>query len=212
MTRLAALWDWVPPAVIPEERTVILDAFQRAASALGVALHFLEIRTIEDLDRVLTTLAGERVDALFATSGPVHAQPQASTRIVELSLARRLPTMTDMPGRFFRAGILMRLRGTLKDSRAHRRASRRRGSPRAPRVRCAAADALLQAQRVGRSTGSVRARSAVSTIARRVRTSSARGRPGSPSRLTMARPRTIRGTPTASGIWGSAEMTAVGRP
>lgn len=115
MTRLAVLWDWVPPAITHEERTVSLGAFQRAASALGVTLRLLEIRTPEDLDRALTTLAGERVDALFATSGPVHAQPPTSTRIVELSLARRLPTMTDLSGRFFRAGILMTYSPSLAD-------------------------------------------------------------------------------------------------
>ena len=107
MRRLAVAWDWVPPNILASEVKPALESFRRAADALGLTMSFQEVRTAADLDHVLTRSAGDRPDALFATSGPVHVQQRESARIVEFAAARKLPTITDFRGALFQAGILM---------------------------------------------------------------------------------------------------------
>jgi putative ABC transport system substrate-binding protein len=107
MKRLAVLWDWVPPNILAEETEASLAELRQAATRLSVSLHFHEVRTRRDLDQALSAISGDRVDALFATSGPVHVQPDNAARLVQRAAAERIPTMTDFRGHLFEAGILV---------------------------------------------------------------------------------------------------------
>ena len=93
MTRLALLWGYVPPAFLQEEAAPAVEYMKQAAQSLGVTMPLWEFRTARDLDPAFAAIAGQRVDALFVTSGPVTYAERA--RIREFALKHRLPTMSD---------------------------------------------------------------------------------------------------------------------
>jgi putative ABC transport system substrate-binding protein len=55
----------------------------------------------------LAAFAKSRREALFVTSGPVHAQSEIASRIGDFASRRHLPTISDLAGGFFRQGGLM---------------------------------------------------------------------------------------------------------
>jgi putative ABC transport system substrate-binding protein len=107
LARLAVLWDYIPPIVEVGEGEPALTELKQAAATLGIAVTVWETRRSEDVESALAAISGDRPDALYVTSGPVHTQPQTTGRIVQFAQERRLPTMTDLAGGVFRAGALM---------------------------------------------------------------------------------------------------------
>ena len=66
----------------------LLEELRRAASTLGVILTLQMIRPPEDVDPALTSLARERLDALYVTTGPVNsAAPGSISQFREIPVA-----------------------------------------------------------------------------------------------------------------------------
>jgi putative ABC transport system substrate-binding protein len=61
-----------------------------AARALGLTLHFWEVRAAHDFDRVFAALNNERADGLYVSGGALMIINQE--RIVEFALKSRLPS------------------------------------------------------------------------------------------------------------------------
>jgi len=122
LTSFAVLWDYAPPGFLQVESNVAIGEMKRAASALGVAVRILEIRTRDDLDGTIRMLDGKWVQALFVTNGPVQRQPETAATIMAFARRQRLPTMTDLAGNVFAAGCLT---VTITFSPAGSQASRR---------------------------------------------------------------------------------------
>lgn len=107
MTRLGVLWDYWPPVAMNEESRIALDGLARAAAALGVATIQRDVKTADDVAPALVAFSRERLDALFATSGPVHGQRDVASKILAFAAGKRIPTMSDFAGAFFSHGALM---------------------------------------------------------------------------------------------------------
>src|SRR6266545_785333 len=103
--RIGVVWDYAPPAFDPRDGEVALEELRRAASTLGVTLTFQMIRTPEDVDRALTSLARERLDALYVTTGPVNSGAPGS--ISQFLTKYRLPSITDSSLSLLRDGIVL---------------------------------------------------------------------------------------------------------
>ena len=93
MTRLALLWGYAPPAFLQEEIAPLMEYMKQAAQSLGVTMPLWEMPTAKDLEPAFAAIAGQRVDAMFVTAGPVSYTERA--RIREFALKQRLPTMSD---------------------------------------------------------------------------------------------------------------------
>jgi putative ABC transport system substrate-binding protein len=107
LTRLGVLWDYVPPAATTQEAALALSELNRAARALGITVKLREVRGKSDVDHALAGFAKDRVDALFVTSGPVHADPETAEAIIASARRQRIPTMSDFAGGFFTHGGLL---------------------------------------------------------------------------------------------------------
>jgi len=107
LTRLGVLWDYVPPAATPQEVDLALGELKRAALALRITVKLREVRAKTDVDHALADFAKDRVDALFVTSGPVHADAEIAGPIIEFARRQRIPTMSDFAGGFFKHGGLL---------------------------------------------------------------------------------------------------------
>ena len=77
---------------------------QSAAQALGIQLHYLEVRGPDDFEGLLDTAIRERADALFMLVAPIIIEHHV--QIATLAVAKRLPAMFDRRG-FAVAGGLM---------------------------------------------------------------------------------------------------------
>jgi len=98
-SRIAVLWNAAEPGKELEWQDT-----QRAAQALGVTLHSVEVRGPEDFDRAFAAIARERPDALLTFSDPLTLQHQR--RIVDFATQNRLPLMSEGK-EFAEAGGLM---------------------------------------------------------------------------------------------------------
>jgi putative ABC transport system substrate-binding protein len=105
MRKMGVLWDYGPPAFDPREGEVALVELRNAASTLGVTLILKTIRTPKDIDPVLTSLARERPDALFVTTGPVNSGAPGS--ILQFLTKYRLPSITDNSLSLLRDGAIL---------------------------------------------------------------------------------------------------------
>ena len=97
LTRVAVLWD---PATGP----VQVRGLESAARRVGVQLHVLEVRRVDDFEGAFRAAMPEHPDAVIALSAPLvnnHRQHLAA-----LALTHHLPAMTLFPG-FARDGGLM---------------------------------------------------------------------------------------------------------
>ncbi len=107
LRELGVLWSYAPPSYRPEQVAPATDELRRAAKALNVKLRFWQTGTEGDLGSALTAAANAPLDALFVTSGLIHALPEIRARIARFALQRRLPTLTDFPGGFFAEGAVL---------------------------------------------------------------------------------------------------------
>lgn len=99
VVRVAVLWNPADPA-----KALALRELERAAQALGVQLHLLEVRGPDDFEPAFAIMTRERAEALMALGDPltVSYRPQ----IVDLAAQHRLPAMYDLR-EFVDAGGLM---------------------------------------------------------------------------------------------------------
>jgi putative ABC transport system substrate-binding protein len=86
VARVAAVWN---PAV--SERAADIKEAQAAAGAFDVKLQVLEVRQAEDLEGAFEAAAKERAQAVIIMPDPLTNTHE--TRIVQLALKKRLPTM-----------------------------------------------------------------------------------------------------------------------
>ena len=97
LTRVAVLWD-------PTTGPVQVRGLESAAHAVGVQLHVLEVRSVDDFEGAFRAAMPEHPDAVIALSAPLvnnHRQHLAA-----LAVTHHLPAMTLFPG-FARDGGLM---------------------------------------------------------------------------------------------------------
>jgi len=85
-TRVAVLANPANPMMAPLWRET-----ERAARAVGVQLHLLEVRAPHEVETTFATLTSTRVDALLTLQDPTLNQQRR--RIVELATQRRLPVI-----------------------------------------------------------------------------------------------------------------------
>jgi putative ABC transport system substrate-binding protein len=98
-TRMAVLWN-----TAYSDKALEWQETQRAALALGVTLHPVEVRGPDDFDGALAAIAAERPDALIVFSEPLTLAHQR--RIVDFATQHRLPMISET-SEFAEAGALM---------------------------------------------------------------------------------------------------------
>jgi putative ABC transport system substrate-binding protein len=86
MKRIGVLLSLTAPSHRPAA-----DALAAAAPKLGVALHMVPVQTVDDFDRAFTTMAREHVSGVFVIGSAFTFAHR--TRLAELALKHRLPTM-----------------------------------------------------------------------------------------------------------------------
>jgi putative ABC transport system substrate-binding protein len=69
----------------------LFNEMQHSAPALGVRIHAMEVRSLDDLGRLFAGLTREPADALFVDADPFFLPHR--TRIVELAATSRLPAL-----------------------------------------------------------------------------------------------------------------------
>lgn len=100
--------DYVPPAFVAAELETGKRLRQRAAKALRIDLHEWKVHDDAELTRAIAQSESAALGVLLVTSGPVNSQARNTRRIHDLLMRRKLPMMTDVPGRVFReAGGVM---------------------------------------------------------------------------------------------------------
>jgi putative ABC transport system substrate-binding protein len=109
IARVAVLWD---PATPPFP----LRALEVAARSLGVTLHTLEVRSLDEFTGVFDSVTQAQAEALFVLPSPLWYHHRA--RIVDLATQRRLPVVA-MFKEFAQAGALMSYGPNLEDMARH---------------------------------------------------------------------------------------------
>ena len=108
LRELGVLWDYLPPAFLEKEAEFGVRTLQRAASESKVNARLWKIADDKDHAKALADFEKARIQALFATSGPVNGFPSpGATRIIEFTQRRKLPLVVDIAGSLFRAGGLL---------------------------------------------------------------------------------------------------------
>jgi putative ABC transport system substrate-binding protein len=85
--RFAVIWNPTTPSHIPA-----LQSVEGAAKALGIELHEVPLRTIEESDRAFDTMRQAQVAGFLVLASPV-AYSERGVRLAELALQHRLPSM-----------------------------------------------------------------------------------------------------------------------
>ena len=97
LTRVAVLWD-------PTTGPVQVRGLESAAHAVGVQLHVLEVRSVDDFEGTFRAAMPEHPDAVIALSSPLVGH--YSQHLAALAVTHRLPAITLRPS-FARDGGLM---------------------------------------------------------------------------------------------------------
>jgi putative ABC transport system substrate-binding protein len=84
MARVGVLWNPTTPSHPPA-----LKAVEAAGASLGVSLHMVPVRTVEDFDGAFSTMTRDRLDGFLAVASPVIVSQR--DRLAKLALAHRLP-------------------------------------------------------------------------------------------------------------------------
>jgi putative tryptophan/tyrosine transport system substrate-binding protein len=85
-TRIGVLWNPTTPSQVPG-----LQSVKAAGERLGLTLHMVPAATVEDFDGAFVSMARENVAAVFVVPAPIQVMHR--TRLAELALKHRLPTM-----------------------------------------------------------------------------------------------------------------------
>jgi putative tryptophan/tyrosine transport system substrate-binding protein len=101
MTRVALLVDANDPDANNQQT---IDAHQTAASALGLSIHPVEVRSREEFERAFDRIADEHLEGIMA--GPYSLLGQGRALLARLAMMHRLPFM-GFNRRFAQAGALM---------------------------------------------------------------------------------------------------------
>jgi putative tryptophan/tyrosine transport system substrate-binding protein len=85
-TRIGVLWNPTTPSQVPG-----LQSVKAAGERLGLTLHMVPAATVEDFDGAFVSMARENVAAVFVVPAPIQVMHRS--RLAELALNHRLPTM-----------------------------------------------------------------------------------------------------------------------
>jgi putative ABC transport system substrate-binding protein len=85
-------------------QTERMEALEGPASQHGVLLIPLPVRTPEDVENVFATQVSDRIDALYVING--IATTRARSRIAELTLLNRLPSIHENSGAVRDGGLM----------------------------------------------------------------------------------------------------------
>ena len=107
LSRVAVLWNPYFPAAVAQ-----LNETEVGAQSLGVRLHSLKVRDLNEIESVLSAMTSERAAGLIVLSSPLIVAHQ--TRILNFAAKNRLPTMYD-DREFVEAGGLMSYGANLAD-------------------------------------------------------------------------------------------------
>ena len=108
VSRVGILWSRFAPV-----NRALLVGVDRAARALQVQVHPLEIHNPSELERAFAAIARARADALYVLSDPMLLDQR--TRIAQLASRNRLPAISGLRD-FSEAGGLMSYGASLSDS------------------------------------------------------------------------------------------------
>ncbi len=113
ITRVAVLMHPTHPMASP-----IVSELARAAQALGVQLHLLDVHGPNELDTALAAMTRARADALLVPPFPLFDAPRQ--QILDVAAQRRLPVMATVERRWVEDGALLfyGLSSTANDRRA----------------------------------------------------------------------------------------------
>ncbi len=109
VSRVAVLYD---PA-IPSHLHEVKKRLPGPARALGLTVRHLEVRAVDDLERLFAALSKERLDGLYVISSPLMNANQK--RVAGIALKSRLPSVYSN-GEYVDAGGLMSYGADLADS------------------------------------------------------------------------------------------------
>jgi putative tryptophan/tyrosine transport system substrate-binding protein len=85
-TRIGVLWNPTTPSHPPAVKAVAA-----AGEKLGVVLHMMPVRTVEDFEGIFATMTQERVGGFLVIASPLTTARRAT--LAELALKHRLPGM-----------------------------------------------------------------------------------------------------------------------
>jgi ABC-type uncharacterized transport system substrate-binding protein len=94
--RIAVLWTYSRPAFVDSEIEQCLRELRSDATALGVELNIVEPASESNYSQALASIAAGNPDALLLTSLP-YFFGNSWPAVMELVVARRLPTVMDLP-------------------------------------------------------------------------------------------------------------------
>jgi putative ABC transport system substrate-binding protein len=90
LTRLAVLYDPATTSSVLE----VKDILPGAARALGLTIQSLEIRSVDDFEKVFAAMAKERPDGIYVAGGGARIRAN-ETKIASFALSSRLPSAYD---------------------------------------------------------------------------------------------------------------------
>jgi ABC-type uncharacterized transport system substrate-binding protein len=99
ITRFAALWDLSSGAKLQ------LNETQAAAPGMGLQVQVVAVKTVDDLDASVAAATRGRAEAL-TLHGPLFGTEPGRTRIADLAVKARLPTMA-IERQYVEAGVLV---------------------------------------------------------------------------------------------------------
>jgi putative ABC transport system substrate-binding protein len=80
--------------------------YESAAANLGVELRFLPVSGLADFEPVMQAVAHDRAGAVYILSGPVFGSASPQSRICDLALQLRLPSMWQFADAVARGGLM----------------------------------------------------------------------------------------------------------
>jgi putative ABC transport system substrate-binding protein len=90
-TRIAVLWNPVGPGYA--SRQALLQNLTVAARTLGLELHVVEVRQVDEVETAFTVLPQARVDALLVMEDALVLSTRLARRLADLAATSRLPAM-----------------------------------------------------------------------------------------------------------------------
>ena len=95
LREFGVFWGYAPPSYKLEQVAPAIEELHRAATALNVGMRFWPTGSEGDLATALAAVTSRPPDALFVTSGIIHAVPETAAKLARFVAERRLTIVTD---------------------------------------------------------------------------------------------------------------------
>lgn len=96
VARIGVLWTYAPPAFLMSEIEGCFRDIRKNAGALGIGTNIVEAESEANEPQALDALGAANPDALLLTSLP-YGFWKSWPKVMQFAVARRLPTIMDMP-------------------------------------------------------------------------------------------------------------------